>query len=146
MKLLLQSSLILLSFLAVGPAIAVDTIPLVFHTSHGKQMFQVEVARDKAEQEYGLMNRTQLAKDAGMLFVFAPPQPVVMWMKDTLISLDMIFIGPQKTVVKIARDAVPESEAEIPSDAIVAAVLEVPGGTAKRIGLKVDDKVDYVLP
>ena len=114
---------------------------LVVYTSHGDSTFSVEVARTDAEREQGLMFRKELAADHGMLFPFNPPQPVTMWMKNTLIPLDMFFITPDGSIARIEENAKPESLDYIQSNAIVGAVLEVPGGTAQRIGAHMGDHV-----
>lgn len=105
--------------------------------------FEVEVARTPQEQENGLMFRRKLAPNHGMLFLFSPPRDVGMWMKNTYVPLDMFFIRGGK-IVRIAENATPESLKLISSGQPVSAVLEVPGGTAQRIGVKAGDKV--VMP
>ena len=110
-------------------------------TTNGPHVLQVEVMRTEQERERGLMFRRFLPKDRGMLFDFKKEEAVEMWMKNTYISLDMIFIGHDGRVVGIARDAEPLSETIIPSGAPAAGVLEVNAGTAAAIGLKVGDAV-----
>lgn len=107
-------------------------------TSHS---FQVEVATNDAERAKGLMFRRELAVNAGMLFDFVTPQPVTMWMKNTLLPLDMLFVAEDGRVVNIAERTVPGSLAAIPSDAPVRYVIEVNGGTAARLRLKAGDRV-----
>lgn len=97
--------------------------------------------RTPAQLEKGLMFRKVLAPHHGMLFDFKTEQPVMMWMKNTLIPLDMIFISRKGIVTHIVQDAKPLSEKIIPSDGPVYAVLEVGGGVAKRLALHVGDKV-----
>ena len=115
--------------------------PLSIVTATGTHNFSVEVMRTAAEHERGLMFRRYLPPDRGMLFDFAVEQPVVMWMKNTYLPLDMIFMDRKGRVVSIAADAEPLSEKLIPSGEPVFAVLEVNGGTAARIGLKAGDLV-----
>lgn len=103
--------------------------------------FTVEVARTAAEQSYGMMNRTQLAPDRGMIFPYDPPQAVAFWMKDTLIPLDIIFIAPGGTILNIAKNTVPLSLDEVPSAGPVEAVLELAGGRSAELGLKPGDRV-----
>ena len=98
--------------------------------------FSVEVARTSREHSQGLMFRRRMAADAGMLFVYDPPRPVSMWMRNTYIPLDMVFIGPDRRVSHIAERTVPLSEENIPSRGTVRAVLELNAGTAARLGLK----------
>jgi uncharacterized membrane protein (UPF0127 family) len=106
-------------------------------------VLQVEVMRDEAGREQGLMNRRYLPADRGMLFDFHTEQPVLMWMKNTYIPLDMIFISRAGVVTHIAENAEPLSEAIISSGGPVYAVLEVNGGFARKIGLKKGDVVRH---
>jgi uncharacterized membrane protein (UPF0127 family) len=118
---------------------------LVVTTRSGAHRFDVEVMRSEAERERGLMFRRFLPADRGMLFDFRTEQPVMMWMKNTYLPLDMIFIGRDGTVRNIAQNAEPMSERIIPSGAPVYAVLEVNAGTAARIDLAVGDHVQQKL-
>jgi len=114
---------------------------LTIITASGPHRFAVEVMRTPAQLEKGLMFRRFLPANRGMLFDFKTEQPVMMWMKNTYISLDMIFIGKSGRVTSIAANTEPLSENIINSGGPVLAVLEVNAGTAARIGLKVGDKV-----
>ncbi len=100
-----------------------------------KHNFTVEVARTPDEQAKGLMGRTSLPKEGGMLFPFDPPKIATFWMKNTLIPLDMIFIRADGTIDRIAENTVPESLAPVASGGEVKAVLELAGGTAATLGL-----------
>ena len=122
-----------------GTAPAVDD--LVIDTASGPHHFTVDVMRTREQLERGLMFRRELAPDRGMLFDFGTPQPVTMWMKNTYLPLDMVFIAADGRVVSVKRDATPMSEAFIPSGGDVLGVLEVDAGTAERIGLKPGDRV-----
>jgi uncharacterized membrane protein (UPF0127 family) len=133
------------SIFALRPAFAqgqsapvtLPSTPLAIQTSDGNtHRFKVEVARSPDERSLGLMFRRTLAPDAGMLFDFGHSEPVAMWMKNTLIPLDMLFIGSDGTVVNIAQRTVPQSLTPIPAAKPVRFVLEVPGGTASRLGIK----------
>jgi uncharacterized membrane protein (UPF0127 family) len=106
--------------------------------------FVVEIARTPAERSRGLMHRDRLDAEEGMLFVYEAEQPVTMWMRDTRIPLDMVFIGAEGTIVKIRERAVPFSEEIINSEKPVIAVLEVNGGTVSRYGIEAGDRV--ILP
>ena len=117
------------------------TEPLDIVTAGGVRHFTVEIAETDATRERGLMFRKSLAPDRGMLFDFGSPQAVTFWMKNTLIPLDLIFIGKDGHVVSIARNATPMSEALIPSGGPIQAVLEVRGGRADQIGVKPGDEV-----
>ncbi len=110
-------------------------------TSSGKHVYSVEVMRTPAEREHGLMDRKSMPRDHGMLFDFEQAQPVIFWMKDTLIPLDMIFVGANGRVVSIKHDAKPMDETLIPSGAAALGVIELNGGVAQEIDLKVGDEV-----
>lgn len=97
--------------------------------------FTVEVARTPEEQARGLMHRTSLAADRGMLFPFPKPKFASFWMKNTFIPLDIIFIRSDGSIDRIAENTIPESLEPVVSGGEVAAVLEVAGGTAARLGL-----------
>jgi len=104
--------------------------------------FTVELALTDRQQQQGLMFRRTMAPDAGMLFDYITPTRITMWMKNTFIPLDMIFIGADGKVADIAERAVPRSEAIIPSKVPARAVLELNGGTAQRLSIKVGDPVE----
>jgi uncharacterized membrane protein (UPF0127 family) len=114
-------------------------------TSTGTHTFSVEVARTEDERETGLMRRRFMPADRGMLFDFGTPQPVIMWMKNTILSLDMVFIGSDGRVVNVAESTEPMSERLIPSHGPVLGVLEVNAGTAQKIGLHVGDRVIHPM-
>lgn len=131
----------MLGGMALAHAADDGTEPLTIVTASGPHKFAVEVMRTDAQRERGLMFRRFLPQDRGMLFDFKTEQPVMMWMKNTYIPLDMIFIAKSGRVAGIAADAEPLSEHIIPSGAPVVAVLEVNAGTAAKIKLKIGDKV-----
>lgn len=108
-------------------------------------IFNVELALTPEEQATGLMNRESMAEDAGMLFVLAQERPIRMWMKNTLISLDMLFIAPDGTILAIAPNTTPLSEALIDPGVPVKAVLEINGGVAAEKGIQPGDKLIHVL-
>jgi uncharacterized membrane protein (UPF0127 family) len=87
------------------------------------------------------MHRKDLAPNAGMLFDFGRTAPVSMWMRNTYIPLDMLFISEDGEIINIAHDAVPHSEAILASDGPVRAVLEIPAGTTRLLGIKAGDRV-----
>lgn len=103
--------------------------------------FTVELAVFDDQRARGLMCRTKLGANEGMLFDFGHPYDYGMWMKNTLIPLDMIFIRPDGTIARIAQRTVPHSLATVSSGERILGVLEVAGGTAERLGLKAGDKV-----
>jgi len=115
---------------------------LTIETAAGARFpFQIEVARSAAQQAQGLMYRRTLAEDAGMLFVYGKDWPVSMWMKNTLIPLDMLFIDRGGRIAYIECRTVPGSLRAISAGKPVAGVLEVNGGTADRLGIAVGDRV-----
>lgn len=128
----------------VAPSHAVVTFEkseLTIESGGQQHKFQIEIARTPEQSQQGLMFRSKMAADAGMLFLYDPPQPIAMWMFQTLIPLDMLFIGADGRVVNIHERAVPGSTATIASDGPVRAVLELNGGTVARLKLKPGDKV-----
>jgi uncharacterized membrane protein (UPF0127 family) len=110
-------------------------------TSTGKHEFDVWIAADDRSREQGLMHVRELPADRGMLFLFERPQPIAFWMKDTYLSLDLVFIDPAGRVVNVAADAEPLSLRPIRSRGEAVAVLELLAGTASRIGLQPGDEV-----
>jgi uncharacterized membrane protein (UPF0127 family) len=144
---LLASWFLLIAFLYVlpAPASAANLESLEIVSKSGVQVFSVEVMRTPEERAKGLMYRRELPEGRGMLFDFSPEQPVSMWMKNTYISLDMIFISADGRIVRIAENTTPESEAIIPAGRPVRGVLEVIGGTSKKYGIAPGDRVAHPL-
>ena len=122
-----------------SPSARLDTVEIL--TMRGRVKFTVELAITKAEQERGLMFRKALAPDRGMLFPYKPPRRAAFWMKNTLIPLDIIYIGPDGRVLSIARNAVPHDETPLPSGGPVGGVLEIAGGRAAQFGILPGDRV-----
>jgi uncharacterized membrane protein (UPF0127 family) len=110
-------------------------------TQSGRETFEVETATTREQIERGLMFRTHLSERHGMLFDFGPEQEVRMWMKNTLIPLDMVFIAADGRVHRIEHNAVPRSLRLIPSDGPVRYVLELKGGDARRYGINPGDRI-----
>ena len=129
---------------AVRPATG-PTEPLTILSKGGPQRFEVEVMRDDAGRSRGLMFRRHMAPEHGMLFDFERAAPVAMWMKNTYLPLDMVFIRPDGTVSRIATDTEPLSTAIIESGGPVLAVLELNAGTAARLGLQAGDRVEHPM-
>ncbi len=110
-------------------------------TATGRHTFQVEIAETESQKAIGLMFRRSLPRRSGMLFVHERASELTMWMKNTFISLDMIFIRGDGVVHRVARKTEPLSEAIVASNGDVTAVLEVAAGVADEIGLKAGDKI-----
>jgi uncharacterized membrane protein (UPF0127 family) len=144
---------VLLAWGGPGGAVAQPAAPVSFAQSTVEivsaagpsHTFAVELAVSQEQLEQGLMFRRSLAADAGMLFDFGRVEPVSMWMKNTLIPLDMIFIAADGRIVDIAERTVPGSLAVIAARQPVRAVLEVNGGTAARLGLQAGDRVRHPI-
>ena len=118
---------------------------VIIEAETGDHRFDVELADDNEERRMGLMYRESLAPDAGMLFDFETTQPVSMWMKNTLIPLDMAFIDENGVIQRIAPMTTPRSLQSVASGAPVMAVLEVNGGTFERLGVKRGDIVRHPI-
>ena len=132
---------ILVSLVVLAPAFALDRNTVEIAGKSGVHVFTVEIADTDAARERGLMYRKELPPGRGMLFDFHREQQVGFWMRNTLIPLDMIFIDGRGRIVSIAQNAKPLSEDVIMSGGPVRAVLEVIGGTARRLGIAPGDRV-----
>jgi uncharacterized membrane protein (UPF0127 family) len=141
----LVAALALLVFAAVAVAQPQKLEPLTIVSGSARHAFEVEVMREDADRAQGLMYRRSLAADRGMLFDFVRVEPVSMWMKNTYISLDMVFIRPDGTIARIAADTEPLSTRTISSGEPVNGVLEVAAGTAARLGIKPGDRVEHPM-
>jgi len=118
---------------------------LVIVTADRELKFEIELALNDSERSRGLMFREKLGPYEGMLFDFMQEQPVSFWMKNTLIPLDMLFIGADGTIRNIHANAVPRSTDAIPGEYPVRAVLEINGGSARLLGIKIGDKVKHPI-
>lgn len=112
-------------------------------TATGVHDFAVWIAADDASRQRGLMYVRELPPDRGMLFLLDGPQQAAFWMKNTYLSLDLVFIGADGRVANVAHDAKPFSLMPIPSRGPVTAVLELVAGSARRIGLEAGDRVTW---
>jgi uncharacterized protein len=121
------------------------TAHLTIVSADGPHRFMVELAVTPGQMEQGLMFRRSLAPDAGMLFDFKQPTVATMWMRNTLIPLDMLFVDQRGLIVNIAQRAVPESDQTIAAVKPVRVVIELNGGTAERLGIKPGDRVLYPI-
>ena len=135
----------LCAFLGPGAARAATFQTLEIATKSGVQVFSVEIATTEEEKTTGLMYRKQLADGKGMLFDFSPEQEVSMWMKNTYIPLDMIFIRADGRILRIAESTEPLSTRIIPSGGLAKGVLEVIAGTAQKYGIAPGDRVAHPL-
>ena len=134
-------ALILLGFWTSTAALATEI--LVIHTQNGPKAFNVEVADTEEEKQKGLMYRTSMARDHGMLFIWEKDHIANMWMKNTLISLDMLFIDSAGYIVYIARNTAPKSLTLITADRPVRAVLELPADTVEAQMIELGDRVEH---
>jgi hypothetical protein len=122
---------------------AFERSTLTIQTERGSHKFDVELATTPDQLSFGLMYRRSLAVDAGMLFDYSRPQIVAMWMKNTLIPLDMVFIDAVGKVAHISERTVPQSLRTISSQVPVRAVLELNGGTVARLKIKNGDRIRH---
>jgi hypothetical protein len=126
-----------------GPAYAAGRQPLEIATAGGTRTFSVELAKTRPELDRGLMYRRSLPAGRGMLFDFGAVRPIIMWMKNTYVPLDMIFIGADGRVRRVAANARPHSTRIIPGGDGVRYVLEVRAGTTRKLGIAVGDRVSH---
>jgi len=138
--------------LTLSPVIASKAADLVYPTSEAwiesadkRHHFIIEIAETEAQVRRGLMFRADLADDAGMLFDYDPPTYVTMWMKNTLIPLDMLFVDERGVIGRIAAWTTPLSLEAIPSGGPVRAVIELKGGITEQLGIKTGDKVVHPI-
>lgn len=122
-----------------------DAEILEIATRNGVQVFSVEVVNKDEDRARGLMFRRELPERHGMLFDFDNEENVSMWMRNTYIALDMIFIKADGKILRIAENTQPLSERIIPSGGPVRAVLEIAGGTSKKLGIAAGDRVGHPI-
>ncbi len=127
------------------PEMKFDRSTLVIETSAGPRNFDIELALTPEQQQRGLMHRKDMGAYEGMLFDFGETRPITMWMANTLIALDMLFIGADGVVRHVHANAVPLSTATIPSNGPAKAVLEINGGAARLLGIKPGDVVRHAI-
>jgi uncharacterized membrane protein (UPF0127 family) len=142
---LLVAAVVVLCWFSGLEARAASIQPLEIVTKSGVQFFSVEMATTDEEKTTGLMYRKELPDGKGMLFDFSPEQQVSMWMKNTYISLDMIFIRADGRILRIAENTEPQSTSIISSGGLAKGVLEVIAGTAKKYGIQPGDRVGHPL-
>ncbi|HEY1708463.1 MAG TPA: DUF192 domain-containing protein [Rhizomicrobium sp.] len=117
------------------PALCLPVATISIDTPKGPAQFQMEIAADQKSQEQGLMYRTKMAPNAGMLFDLHVPQPVAFWMKNTYLPLDIVFVRADGTISTVEPNAIPMSTDSIPSAEPVRAVIELNGGRAHDLGI-----------
>lgn len=140
----LPALVLVMALAGAAYAQAIEALSIV--TKGGQQQsFKVEVARNDADRAQGLMYRRSMAPDQGMLFDFGRVEPVSMWMQNTYLPLDMLFIRQDGTIARIAANTEPLSTRTIPSGEPVLAVLELNAGTAAKLGIKPGDRVEHPI-
>ena len=127
------------------PLRAAELQPLEIATKNGVQVFQVELADTDEERARGLMYRREVPEGYGMLFDFKKDQEVTMWMENTYVSLDMLFIRSDGRIARIAENTEPLSRRIVSSGGPVRAVLELVGGSARRLGIAAGDRVAHPM-
>ncbi|MBV9567151.1 MAG: DUF192 domain-containing protein [Hyphomicrobiales bacterium] len=141
--------LVLLAFFGIDPnsrARAAEPLQrLEIISTNGPHVFEVELARNNAEREKGLMFRRYMPKNRGMLFDFGTPEPVTMWMENTYLPLDMLFIRADGTVARIETNTEPLSRRVIAAGEPVLGVLELNAGVCDELGVKAGDRVVHPL-
>jgi hypothetical protein len=125
------------------PNQGLEVVPVTITTRKGTHRYRVEVAATPGQQATGMMYRREMAADTGMLFPMNPPRDASFWMRNTYVSLDIIFIGADGRVLNVAERAEPLSDRLVSSRGPAAAVLELKAGEAKRIGLAPGDLVRW---
>ncbi len=125
------------------PGAAGPTDQLTLVTESGRHPITLEIADTEEKKRLGLMFRTELKDGHGMLFPYDRPQEITMWMRNTYISLDMIFIGADGVVVRVARNTEPMSEAIISSDLPALGVLELKAGAADHYKITAGSRVEH---
>ena len=137
-------AILILASACLRPAMAQSKLPvetITIDTKGGPHNFTVEIAADDESRERGLMYRTAMAPDAGMLFDFHTPQPVAFWMENTVLPLDMLFVRVDGTIARIKANATPYSRENIPSGEPVQLVIELNAGRAAALGIAEGAKV-----
>ena len=128
---------------SVHPVSGLRVIPLTVTTMSRTHSFRVEVAETPQEQAKGLMFRTEMGADEGMLFPYERPRMLSFWMRNTVMPLDLVFIDQERRIINIAENATPYSEESILSAAPGIAVLELNGGRARELGIVAGNKVEW---
>lgn len=140
---LIGLALIAAFHLLMSAASALPRSDLLVETASSQFRFEVEIADDPSERAQGLMFRESMADNAGMLFLYPAPQQVQFWMKNTPMSLDIVFVRVDGTIARIAARTTPFSEEMILSGESVIAVLEVKGGMMQQLGVRIGDRLRH---
>lgn len=128
---------------AVHPVSGLQVAPVTVISGNSRHVFKTEFARTSPEQAKGLMFRTSLGDDEAMIFLRNPPDRASFWMRNTVIPLDIIYIGVDRRILNIAANAVPYDETPLLSAGTTLAVFEINGGLAQKLGIKPGDKVEW---
>lgn len=128
---------------ALHPVSGLEVIPLTVTHAGKKLSFRVEIARSGPEQARGLMYRTAMGPNEGMIFPMDPPRGASFWMRNTVLPLDIVFIGTDGRISNIAANAVPYDLTPLSSVGLVRGVLELNGGRAAELGIVPGDKVEW---
>jgi uncharacterized membrane protein (UPF0127 family) len=139
------TALALFGLLIAGVTQAADKQTLEIVSKTGVHPFAVELVDNEADRAKGLMYRKSLPEGQGMLFDFHREQDVSFWMQNTYIPLDMIFIKADGRILRIAENTEPMSTKMVPSGGPVRAVLEVIGGTSRKLGIAPGDRVAHPI-
>lgn len=126
-----------------APVANVQFEQVTVETAGGPVQFEVEIADTEAERDRGLMFRQTMPGYRGMLFEFQDPRPVSFWMRNTILSLDIIFIGVDGRILNIADHTTPQSDDPIPSAGVTRGVLEIGAGRAEALGIRPGDRVRH---
>ena len=139
----LLAALLMAAPAALAGDIAFGRAEVRIETGAGVRLFQVELAETPEQRSRGLMFRRSLAPDAGMLFLFPPGERPTMWMANTWLPLDMLFVAADGRIVHVFPNAVPRSRLVISSPRPARMVLELAGGTARRLGIEAGDLLSW---
>lgn len=134
---------VVMSALNPTSLLALEKKRLTINSAAGSHTIMVEVAVTRDEQMTGLMFRRSLGADEGMIFIYPQDQEITMWMRNTYIPLDMIFLRRDGTVLRIERNTEPLSERMISSGDRARAVVEMAAGSARRLGIEPGDRIDF---
>ena len=138
-------SFILTIFLLSSCSKQEQTSELIIETQNGKSVFEVEIASTPEKMQKGLMYRESMPENHGMIFDVYPARPIIMWMKNTLISLDMIFVSEDGTINQIIKNTTPQSEKKLGKNIKSRAVIELNAGQTNKHNIHVGDKVKHEI-